>query len=105
MGRRWRRRRRRSPGGTVTLSSGWGGGGTPVQTLSATRQSNNSYSVVASSPLANGTYTARAQQSDAAGNTGLSSANTFTVGVPDTTPPTVTLTQPANGATVTTAFP
>ena len=34
-------------------------------------------------------------------NTGLSTANTFTVSLPDTTPPTVTLTQPAGGATVT----
>src|SRR5205085_999719 len=42
------------------------------------------------------------EQNDAAGNTGFSSANTFTI---DTTAPTVTLTQPANGATVSTATP
>jgi hypothetical protein len=41
-----------------------------------------------------GTYTARAQQSDAAGNTGFSSANTFVV---DATVPGVTITHPANG--------
>src|SRR5207247_680743 len=92
---------------TVKVYAGSSASGSPVQTLSAGRQGDNSYSVVASGPLANGTYTAQAQQSDAAGNTGSSSANTFTVdvSVADTTPPTVTLTQPANGASVTTATP
>jgi peptidoglycan/xylan/chitin deacetylase (PgdA/CDA1 family) len=90
---------------TVNVYAGSSASGTPLQTLSAGRQGDNSYSVVASAPLADGTYTAQAQQGDAAGNTGFSSANTFTVSVPDTTPPTVTLTQPANGAGVSTAMP
>ena len=34
-------------------------------------------------PLAPGTYTAQAQQSDQAGNTGFSTANTFMVDEPD----------------------
>src|SRR5919202_1481448 len=50
----------------------------PVQTLTATR-SQGSWSVDASDPLADGTYTARAEQSDAAGNLGRSAARTFTV--------------------------
>ena len=49
-----------------------------MQTLTATRGGGGTYSVN-SATLAQGTYTARAEQSDAAGNTGLSSANTFTI--------------------------
>jgi peptidoglycan/xylan/chitin deacetylase (PgdA/CDA1 family) len=64
---------------TVKVYAGSSASGTPVQSLSASRQANNSYSMVASAPLAAGTYTARAEQQDAAGNTGFSSANTFTV--------------------------
>ena len=45
-----------------------------------------------SATLADGTYTAQSQQTDAAGNTGFSSANTFTV---DTVRPTVTVNQAA----------
>jgi hypothetical protein len=69
---------------TVKVYSGSGASGTPLETLSASRQADNSYSVAAAPALAAGTYTAQAQQSDAAGNTGFSSANTFTV---DTSPP------------------
>src|SRR5207249_11460784 len=53
-----------------------------------------SYSVD-STALAEGTYTARASQSDAAGNTGTSTDNTFVV---DTTAPVVSLVTPANGS-------
>lgn len=60
------------PGTSTTVS--------PVQTLSATA-SGGAWSVAASAALANGTYTAQASQSDAAGNVGASSANTFTVSV------------------------
>lgn len=45
--------------------------------------------------LADGTYTAQAEQADEAGNTGTSAPVTFTV---DTTPPKVTLTSPAHGS-------
>jgi peptidoglycan/xylan/chitin deacetylase (PgdA/CDA1 family) len=89
---------------TVKLYAGSSATGTPLQTLSATRQ-GTSYSVGVSAPLANGTYTARAEQQDAAPHTGFSTANTFTIGVPDTTVPVVTLTQPADGATSTSAVP
>jgi hypothetical protein len=63
---------------TVRVYSGLDAFGTPVQTLSAARQ-GTSYSVDAGSALAPGTYTAQASQSDASGNTGRSSANTFAV--------------------------
>ena len=80
---------------TVTVEVYIGGTptGTPVQTLSTTR-TGGTWSVFASPALADGTYTAQAEQGDAAGNSGLSSASTFTI---DTTAPTVTLTAPANG--------
>jgi Concanavalin A-like lectin/glucanases superfamily/Bacterial Ig-like domain len=85
---------------TVNVYSGSTPSGTPLQTLPTTRQGDGSYSVPASPPLAPGTYTARAEQQDAAGNTGFSSANAFTITPPDdTTPPAITLTQPANGST------
>jgi hypothetical protein len=90
--------------GTVAVKvyAGSSASGTPLQTLGAPVQSGN-YSVTGTSPLPNGTYTARAEQQDAAGNTGLSSANTFTIS--DTTAPTVTLTQPSNGAALATTTP
>ena len=45
-------------------------------------------------PPAEGTYTAQATQGDTAGNTGASTANTFTV---DTTPPKTTITSAPSG--------
>ena len=62
---------------TVKVYPGPSANGTPVQTLTTTAQAGGAYSVVASSGLASGTYTARAEQLDGAGNLGLSSANTF----------------------------
>jgi archaeosine-15-forming tRNA-guanine transglycosylase len=66
---------------TVKLYAGTQASGTPVQTRTTT-SSGSSWSVDASPALADGTYTARAEQSDAAGNTGLSSPRTFTVETP-----------------------
>ncbi|MGH2922047.1 MAG: LamG-like jellyroll fold domain-containing protein, partial [Gaiellaceae bacterium] len=63
---------------TVQIFAGPDTSGTLVQTLTATRAGTGSYSTDADT-LALGTYTARSQQSDAAGNVGLSTANTFTV--------------------------
>ncbi|HVA08088.1 MAG TPA: Ig-like domain-containing protein, partial [Acidimicrobiales bacterium] len=72
----------------VSVYSGTGTGGTLVQTLT-TMASAGAWSVTPTTALAaNATYTAQASQSDAAGNTGVSSANTFTV-------------SPSNGVTVT----
>src|SRR5206468_3623689 len=72
-----------------------------VQTLTATL-SGGSYSVDASPALAEGTYTARTQQSAEERRAGHDSANTFRV---DTTAPTVTLTQPTNGSTTSDTTP
>jgi hypothetical protein len=62
---------------TVKIYSGSTPMGTPVQTLTATA-SSALWSVTATT-LADGTYTAQAQQADSAGNTGLSAARTFMV--------------------------
>jgi Bacterial Ig-like domain len=64
--------------------------GAPVQTLEVTPPGA---AWQASSPaLPDGTYTAQAEQSDAALNTSASAAWTFTI---DTTPPDITLTSPS----------
>jgi hypothetical protein len=79
--------------------------GAPIQTLTATRGAGGAYSVDASTALAEGTYTGRAEQVDDAGNLAFSSANTFVVTFGDTTPPVVTLTSPVNGSTTTDMTP
>jgi parallel beta-helix repeat protein len=66
---------------TINIYSGVGASGTPVQTLTTTA-TNAAYSVAASTALSPGTYTAQASQSDAAGTTGLSTANTFAIPTP-----------------------
>ena len=60
-------------------------GGTVVATMTAPR-SGAAWSVD-SSPLGAGTYTVRATQVDAAGNTGVSATSTFTVLAPPVDPP------------------
>jgi hypothetical protein len=67
---------------TVKVYSGPSPSGSLLQTLTATVGAGGDYAVAASFPLNPGTYTAQAQQNDSAGNTGSSSANTFTVGDP-----------------------
>ncbi len=68
---------------TVKVFSGSNASDSRVQTLTAT-VSGGKWSVAATQPLADGTYTAEAEQSDSAGNTGVSTPSTFTIG---TTPP------------------
>jgi hypothetical protein len=63
---------------TAKVYAGSSAAGTPVQTLTATR-SGGSWSAAAASPLAPGTYTVRAEQSDSAGNLGVSAPRTFTI--------------------------
>jgi hypothetical protein len=63
---------------TVRVYSGPKTSGILMQTLSASFVTGTD-SVAASPALADGQYTAQARQSDSAGNTGFSSANTFTV--------------------------
>ncbi|MFL5797130.1 MAG: beta strand repeat-containing protein [Actinomycetota bacterium] len=81
-------------GSTITIKvfSGSSTAGALVETLTATR-SGTSWSVGANPGLSVGTYTAQATQSDTAGNTGTSSANTFTVALG----PTVSVTFPVAG--------
>ncbi|HMC67819.1 MAG TPA: Ig-like domain-containing protein, partial [Mycobacteriales bacterium] len=76
---------------TVTLHiyQGSSTSGTP-QTVSLTR-SGASWSYTPGTPLADGTYTAQAEQSDEAHNTAVSAAHTFTV---KTASPAVTLDPP-----------
>ena len=63
---------------TVRVHSGSAVTGALMQTLSAARGAGGAYSVDAAA-LAPGTYTARAEQSDSAGNTGYSPARTFAI--------------------------
>jgi len=71
---------------TVRVYAGSTATGAPVQTRTAAR-SGTSWTVAGSPALAAGTYTARAEQSDYAGNTGMSSEVTFTIFSPPTPPP------------------
>ncbi len=80
---------------TVNIYQGSGTSGTLLQTLPTTAGAGGSYSVDATTELTEGIYTAQTSQTDAAGLTGQSSANTFTV---DTTAPAPTLTSPADGS-------
>ena len=82
----------------VRVFSGSTVSGTLVQSVSVSRSAGGSYSVDASA-LAPGTYTARTEQSDAAGNVGYSSPVTFTIAsAADVTAPVVSLTWPATEA-------
>ena len=66
---------------TVRLYAGSGVSGTLLSSITTPRLSGNWFSV-ASPTLASGTYTARAEQSDDAGNTGYSAPATFTIASP-----------------------
>ncbi len=83
-----------SPNVTVKLYSGTSAIGTPVQTLSAPR-SGTTWTTTASPALGEGTYTARAEHRDLAGNTGTSATRTFSI---DAVPPAVTLETPEDGS-------
>ena len=63
---------------TVSVYAGSSATGSPVQTLNAARGAGGAYSADAS-PLGQGTYTAQSAQIDAAGNLGISVANTFVI--------------------------
>ena len=85
---------------TIDVYSGSTPTGTPLFTLVTSRDSGGVYQIDATTPLEDGTYTARAQQADSVGNTGLSAANTFAVNQdgPDQTPPSITLATPESGS-------
>ncbi len=76
----------------VDIYAGATASGTPVQTLSTPRDTGTGAYSVDSATLADGTYTAKARQSDDSTHTGYSSANTFVV---DTVKPTSKATSPA----------
>jgi hypothetical protein len=87
---------------TVKIYSGGAAQGTPVRVLTTSRSGSGAWSLDVTPALADGTYTARAEQGDLAGNTGYSAGRTFAV---DTTAPTVTVTVPAAGASTNDATP
>jgi large repetitive protein len=84
---------------TVKLYAGAGVSGSPVQTLPATR-SGGSWSI-APTPLADGTYTAQAEQTDTAGNSGVSVPRSFSIDA--TAPDTAIGSGPSANTTATTA--
>jgi large repetitive protein len=86
------------PGVTLNLYSGTSTSGTPVQSVPAT-VSGGSWSAAATA-LPDGTYTARAQQSDTAGNTGYSAKRTFTI---DTSTPHTSITAGPSASTTATS--
>lgn len=69
--------------------------GTVVETLNTTADNNGNWTVDAAQ-LTDGTYTVAGVATDAAGNTGIATPQSFTV---DTVAPTITLDAPANGST------
>jgi len=71
---------------TVRIYRGTTTTGTPLPTL-GTFAAGRKWSLAPSAALADGTYTAQAQQADAAGNIGFSAPATFTI---DTRPPMLT---------------
>jgi endonuclease/exonuclease/phosphatase family metal-dependent hydrolase len=88
---------------TVKIYGGPAAAGTPIQTIgSVPVGSDGSWSAPAIAALIDGTYSARAEQTDARGQVGSSDASTFTV---DTAAPRVTLTSPANGSSIKTGTP
>ena len=74
---------------TVNVYEGGSASGNPVRTLSVTPSGGAWSSTTVGAALGDGTYTAQAEQSDEAGNTGKSTPSTFTV---DTAVPAVSLT-------------
>jgi hypothetical protein len=91
---------------SVPIWAGAGTGGAPLATLTTSADATSgAFSVRPANPLEGGTYTARADQDDAAGNHGHSSPVTFTVDAPDVTAPKVSLTSPGASSTVSDATP
>jgi subtilisin-like proprotein convertase family protein len=70
---------------TVKLWSGTLAAGLPAQILTVSRDAGGAWSTVPAA-LADGTWTARAEQADAAGNIGVSPSATFSVGSPSVAP-------------------
>jgi hypothetical protein len=79
------------PSVTLNIYSGAGVSGSPVRQVQATL-SGDKWKAAPSAALVNGHYTAQAEQSDEAGNTGRSTASEFTI---KSKGPVVTLSPPA----------
>ena len=82
-----------NPSLTLRIWAGTDTSGAAIRTLTVTR-TGGSWNMDVTPFLADGTYTAKISQGDAAGNTGTSAPMTFKV---DTTPPDVAITFPAHG--------
>ncbi len=67
---------------TVSVYAGSGATGSPLQTFGTTKDAFGAWASDALDPLAPGAYSARAEQSDLAGNVGTSAAVDFTVQAP-----------------------
>ncbi|MCC6223272.1 MAG: hypothetical protein IT201_07230, partial [Thermoleophilia bacterium] len=67
---------------TVSIYAGSGATGTPLQTVSTTKDAYGAWAADALTPLPPGSYSARAEQGDLAGNVGTSGAVDFTVQAP-----------------------
>ena len=75
---------------TVRIYAGTAALGDPVATLSTTRDAaTGAFVIRPAAPLAYGTYTARAAQSDAAGNVGASATVLFAIFAPQTSLPVI----------------
>jgi hypothetical protein len=72
-----------SAGIAVKVYAGATPTGTPVRTVTAQRTSSGTFSVRVETPLPDGTYTAQAEQADAAGNLGRSAPTTFSAAAGD----------------------
>jgi hypothetical protein len=79
---------------TVVIYSGTAETGSPVQRIPATSESGI-WTAGAAEPLADGVYTAIAEQYDSLHNRGVSAASTFVI---DTTAPTLSLSVPPNSS-------
>ena len=85
------------PAVTVKIYAGSTASGSPIRSTVVASSAGNWSTSAFAALNTDGTYTVQTEQSDEAGNTGTSTAVTFTI---DTTPPTVTLTTPAANATL-----
>ena len=86
---------------TVKVFSGTHASGLSVETLGTkVSRGTGTWSVAPARTLVDGTYTARAQQSDRAGNTGLSKPITFTIPPCDRPPPPPSLSTFSIGGSV-----
>ncbi len=91
---------------TIAVWDGTATSGQPTATFDATADpTTGAFSAKPPAPLDGGTYTARAEQVDAAGNRGTSATTTFAIDGPDLTAPRVSLATPADGASTNDATP